>query len=101
MKNVNYSKIHNYTFYFHPKAVAPRKSQSFNSLDECYGHYSQAKQKAFNYCKHMCDDLSGFNFSISGYNCMAFSVMFDFKHPETGELMRVHITPSYNHLYFL
>lgn len=101
MKKINYNEIRGYYFKFHPRTNAPSKYNSYDSLEECYAHYSDAKREAFNYCKRMCDDLNGFNFGISGYNCMSFTVMFDFAHPKTGELMRAHITPTYNHLYFL
>lgn len=101
MEKNTYTTINGYRFTFHPRAKAPGAFRGYESLSECYNHYSNAKLNAYRYCVDMCDSLHGFNFAITSYNCMMFTVMFDFYHPVTGELMRVHITRDYNHLYFI
>lgn len=103
MAKIDYSTTGGYNWNFHPRMHAPAKNgfYGYTTLDECYKHPSEAKRYAFRRCKNLCNELNGFNFCINGYNCMAFTVIFDFEHPETGELMRAHITKDYNHLYFL
>lgn len=94
-------KIKGYYFTLHPKADAPASYCKGRTLADVYDSWSGAKQSAYDYCVRMCDDLGGWNFRITGSNCMAFTVMFDFEHPETGALMRAKITKDYNHLYYL
>ena len=71
------------------------------TLDDVYKTYSREKVVAYNYCRRLCEDLDGWNFAITSANTFCFSVMFDFAHPKTGELMRAHITRGYNHAYYL
>lgn len=70
-------------------------------LSECYGSYSNDKQRAYNYCVDLCKKYDGFNFCITGYNTFTFTVSFDFMHPETGEYMRAIITRDYNNAYYV
>lgn len=94
-------KIRGYYFKLHHKAAAPAMYCKGYTLSDVYDSWSDKKQIAFDYCRRMFNDLDGWNFCISGANCMTFSVMFDFKNPDTGELMRAHITKDYNHAYYL
>lgn len=96
-----YTKINGYYFTYHPRAKAPHMYIKGEYLWHVYSRYSVAKERAYEYCRKMCADLGGFNFAITSYSTCMFTVMFDFAHPETGELMRAHITPYYNHLYHL
>ena len=70
-------------------------------LYQVYGSYSQAKQRAWDYCWKLCNKYNGTNFCITSYNSFSFCVAFDFLHPETGEYMTARITPSYNHAYYV
>lgn len=102
MTKIDYSTTGGYNWDFHPRKHAPyRRVREYTTLEECYKCPSSAKQYAYRICKNLCNELNGFNFCITSYNCMAFTVIFDFEHPETGELMRAHITKDHNHLYFL
>lgn len=49
----------------------------------------------------LCDKFNGERFCIASHNDNVFTVDFDFPHPETGEMMHAHITPSYNHAYYI
>lgn len=94
-------KINGHPFTLHPKASAPGMYCKGYTLADVYDNWSNAKQNAYDYCMRLCNDLDGWNFRITGSNFMCFTVMFDFEHPETGELMRARITKDYNHLYYL
>lgn len=94
-------------FIVHPRkkvGCAPKLDYNGNpmptTLGEVYGSYSQGKIAAYNYCRKLMYKYNGFNFCICSHNCMAFSVAFDFMHPETGEYMTARITRHYNHAYY-
>lgn len=100
MDKVDYTCINGVHFdSYHPRAAAPRFRYYNTSLSDCYKVPSEAKKSIYAKCKRMCEALNGFNFAITGYNCMFFNVTFDFAHPKTGELMRAHITRYHEHLY--
>lgn len=88
------------TFTCHPYAVAPIRYGEGLYLSDIYGSYSDAKERAYNYCTKLCDRFNGWGFRIVGHNCMKFSVQFEFENPLNGCIMLAHITPYYNHLYF-
>lgn len=46
------------------------------SLDEAYGRYSCAKQRAWYYCEDLMASHDGSDMRILGHNCMTFSVGF-------------------------
>lgn len=87
-------------FTCHPYAEAPRRSGEGVYLSDVYDSYSVAKERAYNYCKRLCDEFNGWGFQIVGHNCMTFSVQFEFENPLNGCIMLAHITRYYNHLYF-
>ena len=93
-------KLYGYTFTLHPRKAAPPKHVVALNIWQAYDKPSDRKVAAWHDCEHMCWDCDGYGLCITGANCMTFSVMFDFVHPETGELMRAHITRDYNHLYY-
>lgn len=93
--------INGYSFTYHPRAAAPEIYEEGVYLWDVYRSYSTRKDRAYDSCRKMYIDLDGFNFAITSHCLQSFCVMFDFAHPETGELMRAHITPRYNHLYHL
>lgn len=98
---MNATKLNGHPFIVHPRAAAPRGRGIGVTLADVYGSHSARKDRAYGYCRRLCGDLGGWNFAITSVNSFAFCVMFDFAHPETGELMRAHITPTYNHAYYL
>lgn len=91
----------NHDFTVHPRAKAPAMHVDGYTLEGVYERPSDNKCRAFAYCKDLCERYGGWDFCISSHNTMVFTVMFDFMHPETGELMRAHITRDYNHAYYL
>lgn len=91
----------NHDFTVHPRAKAPAMRVDGYTLEDVYGRMSDNKCRAFAYCKRLCERYCGWDFCISSHNNMMFTVMFDFMHPDTGELMRAYITRSYNHAYYL
>ena len=98
----------NKDFIVHPrKHMSPAPTVDWRgnpmpkTLDEVYGTYSDAKKRAYEYCRKLFIKYDGWNFCISGYNCMTFSVAFDFIHPDKGCLMTARITKMYNHAYYL
>ena len=94
-------KLYGHEFTLHPRKAAPAKRAIAPNIWQAYDRPSNWKVKAWYDCENMCRDCDGFGLCITGANCMTFSVMFDFAHTDTGELMRAHITRDYNHLYYL
>ena len=94
-------KFKDYYFKLHPRKNAPVKHCSANNIWQAYDNPSDRKVAAWHNCENMCRELDGWGICITGITCDHFSVMFDLAHPETGELMRAHITWRYNHLYYL
>lgn len=88
-------------FTVHPRAKAPRMHVDGYLLEDVYKCPSVNKRRAFAHCKDLCERYGGRNFCISSHNTNEFCVMFDFVHPETGELMRAYITRSHKHAYYL
>lgn len=89
LQNYNYTVIHRWTkkgqnlIDNYERGLRQKKT----SLSQCYGHCSQFKQRAFNYCEKMCLDLNGYNLVITSYNCTAFCVAF--------------MVPSWNALFYI
>lgn len=96
MTNLNINK----DFTVHPRAKAPRMYCEGYNLSDVYKCYSRAKEKAFNYCRELCQKYNGCGLCISSHNSQTFTVMFNFEHPETGREMVAKITRSYNHAYY-
>lgn len=88
-------------FTCHPYAVAPIMPGEGVYLSDVYDSYSVDKERAYNYCKRLCDEFDGWGFQIVGHNCMTFSVQFKFENPLNGGIMLAYITRYYNHLYFV
>lgn len=71
------------------------------TLDDVYRSYSSKKAAAYEYCLMLCVKFNGERFCIASHNVNMFTVDFDFPHPETGEMMHAHITPTANHAYYI
>ncbi len=70
-------------------------------LDQVYTRYSGAKLAAYNDCIELCKCYNGYNFVITSFNTFAFSVAFDFEHPETGQMMTARITRCNADAYYI
>lgn len=88
-------------FTIHPRAKAPKRIAEGYSLFQIYDHFSAAKYNAWSQCRALCILLNGWGFCITSHNTFAFTVMFDFEHPETGREMRAVITRDHKHAYYL
>lgn len=88
------------TFKCHPYAVAPILGGEGVHLSDIYHSYSDAKERAYNYCTKLCKHFNGWGFKIVAHNCQNFSVQFEFKNPLNGCIMLAYITRYHNHLYF-
>lgn len=89
------------TFTCHPYAIAPIRPGEGVVLSDVYGSYSVDKEQAYARCVKLCEHFNGWGFQIVSHNCMFFTVQFEFKNPLNGCIMLAHITPDYNHLYFV
>lgn len=65
-------------------------------LWDVYGACSVNKRRAFNFCKELCEALSGHDLKIISHNLQAFTVGFMFTHPTTGADCFAYITRDYN-----
>ena len=88
-------------FTCHPYAVAPIRGCEGVNLSDVYGTYSVAKERAYNYCRKLCDRFNGWGFQIVSHNINTFSVQFAFENPLNGCIMLAYITRDHNHLYFV
>lgn len=93
--------LYGHNFTFHPRKVVPAKHAIASNIWQAYDRPSGLKVAAWHDCESMCRDCDGVGLCITAAGCQTFSVMFDFAHPETGMMMRAHITRYYNHLYYL
>ena len=55
------------------------KSRNYDGYDlyDIYASFSQAKHRAYLYCKDLCAKEGGTNFHITGHNCNFFTVAWD------------------------
>lgn len=72
------------------------KNTQERDLYDVYKNPSLAKRRAWRYCENLCASLGGHGLKVVGFNCMKFSAGFEFINDKTGELMYMHITPSYD-----
>lgn len=80
------------------KALAnfPRWQNSCNyDLFDVYGSCSTAKRNAWRHCEDLCREFNGWGLKVVSFNTNMFTAGFVFEDPETGEVMYMHITPSY------
>lgn len=68
---------------------------TYNSIWSAYGKPSEAKCRAWNYCRELCDKLGGHDLIISSKNTMVFSVCFKFE-TEDGKPAFAYITRDYD-----
>lgn len=94
-------KLYGHYFTLHLRKDAPRKDELAPNIWQAYGRPSARKVAAWHDCEAMCRECAGYGLCITAVGCQTFSVMFDFMNPDTGELMRAHITRDHNHLYYL
>lgn len=79
------------------EAYAKRLTNSRDCrLSDVYGRYSDAEERAYDYCMYICNELDGYNFRITSYNTNIFTVAFLFDMP-TGETAMAVITPTHNY----
>lgn len=88
------------TFTCHPYAEAPRYRGRGVVLSDVYGSYSDAKERAYDYCVRLCEEFDGWGFQIVSHNCNFFTVQFKFKNPLNGRTMVAVITKRKHQLYF-
>lgn len=65
-------------------------------LYHVYGRFSPAKIAAWEYCKKLCFNNSGYNLRVVNHNTFIFTAGFEFIDPETGVVKFMYITPNYD-----
>ena len=65
-------------------------------LEDCYDKFSRAKEKAYNYCLDFYEELDGYHFRITGYNCNTFTCAYLFDTSENQYII-VH-TRTYDYI---
>ena len=65
-------------------------------LYDCYKRPSYNKERAWDYCKRLCDAYNGYSLKIVGFMSCAFSVTFRYRCPETGAECIAFITRDYD-----
>lgn len=77
-------------------AVPAYERSTATKLSDVYGRYSRAKEKAFEHCRDLCYKYRGHNLKIITASKWMFTAGFEFENLETGEIMFMYITKSYN-----
>lgn len=72
------------------------KRSNATDLSDVYGRYSTAKARAWNYCKDLMRQHEGWGLRIITHNGFMFTAGFEFTDPETGVLMFMYITKTYD-----
>lgn len=70
--------------------------RTYEDLFDAYERPSLNKYIAYCRCERMMDHLNGEDLVITSRNTFAFSVCFEFPHPETGEACFAFITRDYD-----
>ena len=67
----------------------------YYDISEFYGRFSDAKYRAWRHCRELCLSMNGRNLKVVSGNTSIFTAGFEFEDPETGVLMYMHITPTF------
>ena len=97
---MNGTTIKGVTFLVHPRKRAPYLPAEGYRLRDVYRTYSNQKLEAYAYCHRIMNQVEGTGLAITSHNCQFFSVRFYF-YDEQGRPMMAHITPYYNHAYYV
>lgn len=76
--------------------ITAYENSTMHSLYDAYNKVSDAKLKAWAYCRELCAKYDGFNLKVVSFNTFVFTAGFEFVNKETGECMYMHITPNYD-----
>lgn len=72
------------------------RNSRYTDLYSAYGRCSAAKRNAWEYCEDLCAKKNGTGLKVISRNCYRFTAGFEFPHPDTGELMFMYISPTYD-----
>jgi len=72
------------------------RNSKYTDLRSAYGRYSKRKEEAWEYCQDLCRRKNGEGLKVISRNSHIFTAGFVFPHPDTGELMFMYISPSYD-----
>lgn len=91
---------HNYRVISPKTQFASRIKRQFDNssdvtLDDCYGSYSCAKARAYEYCRERELEFSSYDGVITGHNSMTFS--YAFTGWCDGKLYLIYITKCYDY----
>lgn len=89
METITYNKMMQ-------EAYRRYKMSDAYSLWDVYNSYSQAKEKAFNYCLKLQGERFGSAVKILGANSMTFSAAFTYINKEDGKTYFVYITKDHD-----
>lgn len=70
------------------------KISNNDSLYDVYGRFSEAKRKAWEYCKKLCEEKNGSDLRIITANGFQFTAGFEYE--EDGKPMFMYITKASN-----
>lgn len=68
----------------------------YGDLLDAYTKCSEAKRAAWLHCRDLMAEHDGWGLKVISRNTWMFTAGFEFTNPETGELMFMYITPSYD-----
>ena len=65
-------------------------------LSDCYNSFSNAKARAFSYCKEIERKFNGFEGRVCSFNTFSFTYAFEYTNDE-GVVCLHYITPNYEY----
>jgi len=72
------------------------RNSRYTDLRSAYGQYSREKADAWEYCQDLCRKKNGEGLKVIHANSWKFTAGFVYPHQDTGELMFMYITKSYD-----
>lgn len=72
------------------------RNSRYTDLHSAYGKCSSRKKDAWEYCEDLCRRKNGEGLRVISRNSHIFTAGFTFPNPDTGELMFMYITPTYD-----
>ena len=72
------------------------RNSRYTDLYSAYDRCSARKRAAWEYCKDLCEKNNGEGLKVISRNSHIFTAGFVFPNADTGELMFMYISPSYN-----
>jgi hypothetical protein len=76
--------------------ISAWRNSNYTDLNSAYDRCSKDKRDAWEYCVDLCRRKNGTGLKVISRNSYRFTAGFEFDNPDTGELMFMYISPTYD-----